>query len=131
MVQALHAYAAGARNQREESGQAETAFEEFHDLIVVRSLYPRIDQDLKSHRPPFAQGQLLGGNFLMVFLAVFDYGDLERQTNLWRRQTDAGRPAHGLAHVFNELLYLFAADFLRRKSARRLAQNRFSCVDDG
>src|SRR2546428_7085530 len=78
VVKTLHAHAARARNQSKKSGQAETALEKFHDLAVFRAVDSRIDEDMKGDRPPFAKLQLLGRNFLVVFLAVFDYRDLER-----------------------------------------------------
>src|SRR6266446_1691957 len=78
VVKTLHTNAARARNQSKKSGQAETALEKFHDLIVFRALDSRIDEDMKGDGPPFAELQLLRGNFLVVFLAVFDYRHLER-----------------------------------------------------
>ena len=130
VVKAFNPYVAVTWNQCKKAWQAEAAFEEFRDLAISRVVDSRIDDHVESDRPPFAQGQLFGGNILVVFLTILDHGQLQRQTNLRRCQTHAGRPAHGFPHMFDYFLNLFAFDFFRRKSACRLPENRFSGMDD-
>src|SRR5580704_4877164 len=84
VVKAFNPYVAATRDQGKKPGQAEAAFEKFRDLAIIRVVDSWIDDHVESDRPPFAHGQLFGGNILVVFLAVLDHGQLQRQNYLRR-----------------------------------------------
>src|SRR5437868_9551462 len=130
VVETLDPYVARTRNERKKSRQAETTLEKFHPGVVLCDADCGIDHHVKSNRLSFAQGQLLRSDFLVVFLAILNDGDLKRQPDLRSGQTHAGRSAHGFAHMLDQLLYLFAADLLRGERTTTTSENRLSGLDD-
>src|SRR5579863_2576878 len=73
---------------------------------------------------------MLQRDLLDVLGPVLYYYELQRQSDLRRRQAHSRRVTHGVAHRFDQVLDGPAHNFLRRKWAGRLAQNLFSSLQD-
>src|SRR5579864_8460176 len=81
--------AARTFDQRAEAGQTQAP------LIKLRGIFrmfddARVDEHEEWHRLALALGQTLRGDVLQVFRAILDHRQLERQSDLWRREADAG-----------------------------------------
>src|SRR6185369_176066 len=79
---------------------AEAAFEELGGRVVDKR-ERRVDDYVKWSRRSLSFSELLGRVMGEVFNLVFNYGELNRQADLRRGESNAGRFAHRLAHQFN------------------------------
>jgi len=76
-------------------------------------LYLRVDNDLKVDGKALALTQLLGREAFLIFGLIFNHSDLQRFSNLRRGQAHPWSIAHGVSHVLNQILDVFAADLIR------------------
>ena len=76
-------------------------------------LYLRVDNYLKVDGKALALTQLFGREAFLVFGLIFYYSDLKRFSNLRRGQAHPWSIPHGVSHVPNQILDVFAADFIR------------------
>ena len=102
-VQTVHMNTPRTRDNRCKTRHAEATFEEFDRFVAVNDQL-RINYNVERYWPAFPFSQLLGRELLNQVKLVLDYRELNRQSDLWSRQTDTGSIMHGLAHGFNEVL---------------------------
>jgi hypothetical protein len=124
-VEACHSNGARPRYHCHQSRDAETALIE-GNIRRCKQIYLWIDDCVEGdwHSLPFAQ--LFGGEAFLVFGLIFNHRDLKRFSNLRRGQAHSWSIPHGVSHVPNQILDLFAADFVRGYGTRNLAQNRIA-----
>ena len=76
-------------------------------------LYLRIDNYLEGEGKALALTQLLGREAFLIFGLIFNHSDLKRFSNLRRGQAHPRSIPHGVSHVPNQILDVFAANLIR------------------
>ena len=124
-VEACHSNGARPRYHCHQSRDAETALIE-GNIRRCKQIYLWIDDCVEGdgHSLPFTQ--LFGGEAFLVFGLIFNHRDLKRFSNLRRGQAHSWSIPHGVSHVPDQVLDVFAADFVRGQGTRSLAQNRIA-----
>ncbi len=122
LVEIFDTDGARARDDGGETGEAEAAFVEIFLFVAGVGDY-RIDDYVKGDGAAFSFGEVFRGEGFQQIFAVFDYGELQRQTYLRRGEAYAGSVTHGVAHFLNEALGIFAEDFFRSEQAGLFAEN--------
>src|SRR5690348_7792896 len=107
LIQTFDADRPGPRHKCRKTGQAEAAFEKGNGW-VRRMQDARIHNHMEGNWLSFAFGEYVGRGVLQKLLAIFNYGKLNRQADLRRREADAGRVMHRFAYIQYQALRLFA-----------------------
>src|ERR1700730_32383 len=116
MIKTLDSHLARSRHQRNKTVETQASFKECNRIpTIVRNSWTK--NDVKRNRLSLALFQGLDGNILHVFTLVFDYCQLEWQTNLRCREANAGSIIHCVPHPFDQLLNVFTAHFFDTKLA--------------
>jgi len=129
LVKILDSHAAGTFHQRTETGHAQTTFEEFDGFFRAFD-DDRVDEHPKRDRLALTFCEQFGRDAFQIVFAIFDDGELNRESHLGRGQAYAGRVPHGVAHVSDQLLNGGVGDFGSRERTGWLPQNRFASLDD-
>src|SRR5215213_2501721 len=98
--------------------------------VVVKEREFRIDDHVKGHGRSSGLLELLRRQMGQVLRWILDHCQLNRHTDLRRRQPHARRLTHRDAHQLDQFLYLRAADLIFGKLATPLPQDRISSLDD-
>ena len=120
-VQAFHAHAARARAPRPKNPPGSSSLRKIPTFSPSNFGERRIDDDVKRHGAPLAFAEILGRGVLMIFLAVLDDRELQRQSHLRRGKSHAGRLPHARAHGLDQILNFLAGDFRRGSEDARVA----------
>jgi hypothetical protein len=112
LIQAGHPNRGRSLHHRHQARNTETAFME-RNVRRCEQLYLRVDDYLKVDGKALALTQLFGCEAFLIFGLIFNHSDLKRFSNLRRGQTHPWSIPHGIAHVPNQILDVFTADFIR------------------
>ena len=92
-IHTLDVYGKGTRYQRHKSGETEAPFEK-RNFSSVGNRQLRVDNDMERDRGSFPCRKLLGRDLPVVFQAIFDDRQLQREADLRCRLTPRlGHPA--------------------------------------
>ena len=97
-------------NDGGKSRQAQAAFEEVHcfsDLRIILGLIITWKGTGRRSRSARSSREIL----IEILFAVFDYGELKRNSDLRCGQSHARRVPHGFFHQADQTLYFLAVDF--------------------
>ena len=126
-IQAFDSHLPGARDNRGETRDTQTALKEFGNL-EVRKIQFRIDQHMERHRPALAFGRVFLGQLLDELGLVFDHHNLHGKPNLRSRQTHAWSVASAIL-IRNVLCADSLATTLAVTDGTRKRRNNHTLLD--
>ena len=128
-VKTIHDYGCATTNFAGKAYETQTSLKELNGFIADDPEL-RIDNHVEIDRLSLACFELLLRDIFLVFDAILYDGELERRTDLRRRQTYTGRCTHRVAHLLYQILNCSSLNFLHRQLSRDLPQNRITNLDN-